>query len=284
MRTLLQRPWHARKPPLQPDTRRRARRASRFGGQLRWHARTAARRLPVTKDAATAPSPGASLRPRRRELRHASQDQRTPPAYHDVGAKDKIAARWRFLSDRGARGAVLPRVVQSNNGAFWNGVHRLRSADSCDRPGKHSRRDPCALVGGVCVVSAAGLAFLFAGMTVVFQALPVSGGFHWAASFLLLLCLALPFNWVAFGPGERQFTSTTTAGAGSQREPVSESEGRIVFGLAALLVNALAVAAVVKAFRCSPSPKPDGTLPLEEATTLPAPHRLRPHPPPRAVR
>lgn len=134
------------------------------------------------------------------------------------------------------------------------------------------------------VVAAAGLAFLFAGMTVVFQALPVSGGFHWAASLLLLLCLALPYNWVAFGPGERQFTSTTTAGAGSRSEPVSESEGRIVFGLAALLVNALAVAAVVKAFRRSPSPKPDGTLPLEEATTLPAPHRLRPHPPPRAVR
>lgn len=49
-------------------------------------------------------------------------------------------------------------------------------------------------------------------------------------------CFVVIFNWIAFGPGEREFTRGKSGSVGA---PVSESEGRLVFGLFAGALDAL---------------------------------------------
>ncbi len=71
-----------------------------------------------------------------------------------------------------------------------------------------------------------------------------------------LLAFVVVFNWIAFAPGERNFTrKVTTSWTGplreqvAQREQVSEREGRIVFGAFSLLMDGLILYGVVKAMR-----------------------------------
>lgn len=49
-------------------------------------------------------------------------------------------------------------------------------------------------------------------------------------------CFVGLFNWIAFGPGEREFTRGKSGSIGT---PVSETEGRLVFGLFAGALDAL---------------------------------------------
>lgn len=64
-----------------------------------------------------------------------------------------------------------------------------------------------------------------------------------------LLCFVLTFNWIAFGPGERQFTRKTSTSLASSTttstSPASELEGRVVFGIFALLMDAVLVYGLV---------------------------------------
>lgn len=48
---------------------------------------------------------------------------------------------------------------------------------------------------------------------------------------IAMLSFVLIFNWAAFGSGERNFTSKTNVNGYTTSEKVSETEGRIVFGL-----------------------------------------------------
>jgi len=61
------------------------------------------------------------------------------------------------------------------------------------------------------------------------------------------------FNWVAFGPGERQFTTRTSAsGPGisySTKQPVSETTGRLVFGIFAGAMDAVILFGLYKALK-----------------------------------
>ena len=76
------------------------------------------------------------------------------------------------------------------------------------------------------VVTAAGMAFALAGLMVSINAAKdFSGADHrylqWiynALVILLMLAFTVPFHWVAFGPGEREFSSTVGIG------PVSVSK------------------------------------------------------------
>lgn len=57
-------------------------------------------------------------------------------------------------------------------------------------------------------------------------------------SWLFLMTLALPFNWIAFGVGERQFSGSLSLGAVLMNNiSPGESEGRVVFGIFALLLD-----------------------------------------------
>ena len=52
--------------------------------------------------------------------------------------------------------------------------------------------------------------------------------------------LALSFDWIAFGPGERHFTAGASASATAVHAPVGAGLGRFAFGIGALLLDAAA--------------------------------------------
>lgn len=52
--------------------------------------------------------------------------------------------------------------------------------------------------------------------------------------------LALSFDWIAFGPGERRFTGGASASGAGVHTPVSPGLGRFAFGIGALLLDAAA--------------------------------------------
>jgi hypothetical protein len=63
---------------------------------------------------------------------------------------------------------------------------------------------------------------------------------------LAFCCFLGIFNWIAFGPGEREFTHGKSGSIGT---PVSETEGRLVFGLFAGALDALILYGVYRVLR-----------------------------------
>jgi hypothetical protein len=64
-----------------------------------------------------------------------------------------------------------------------------------------------------------------------------------------LTLFALPFHWVAFGPGPRAFSGSISLPfiAGSQRS--GEMSGRIMFGIGAVLIDLMILGICVKLIR-----------------------------------
>ena len=86
----------------------------------------------------------------------------------------------------------------------------------------------------------AGLAFVFAGALMLLPERLASLRLPLGA--LMVTSLALVFDWVAFGPGERQFTgSLSVSGGAAASAPVGETAGRVFFGLFALLFDIAAI-------------------------------------------
>ncbi|HET7364598.1 MAG TPA: hypothetical protein VFJ70_13610 [Burkholderiales bacterium] len=85
----------------------------------------------------------------------------------------------------------------------------------------------------------AGLAFVFAGAFVLLPERLATT--RLALGVLMVTSLALVFDWVAFGPGERRFTGTVGAGGAAVSSPVGETAGRAFFGLFALLFDIAAI-------------------------------------------
>ena len=81
----------------------------------------------------------------------------------------------------------------------------------------------------------AGLMFVFAGM---YMALPAESKWRSLLATLVVTCFALTFDWVAFGPGERKFTSNIM---GIQWIS-GELSGRVAFGFFAILLDIFAAA------------------------------------------
>jgi hypothetical protein len=85
----------------------------------------------------------------------------------------------------------------------------------------------------------AGLAFVFAGALML---VPESRApLRLPLGALMVTSLALVFDWVAFGPGERQFTGSLGAGRAAVSSPVGEMAGRVFFGLFAVLFDIAAI-------------------------------------------
>ena len=97
------------------------------------------------------------------------------------------------------------------------------------------------------VIAAVGIAFALAGAMVALNGFKSSFGDHivfkWAYNILLLVFLILftaPFNWVAFGTGERSFSGSGSVGVGAvsvTQSGAGETSGRLVFGLGAILMD-----------------------------------------------
>ncbi len=89
------------------------------------------------------------------------------------------------------------------------------------------------------VLVAASSMFVIAGFMIL---LAENERLAWLRSIVLwlfVLCLALPFNWVAFGEGERKFSGTSSFLGFITHSTTGESEGRLVFGFFALLMDVL---------------------------------------------
>jgi hypothetical protein len=110
------------------------------------------------------------------------------------------------------------------------------------------------------VVGACGGAFLlFGGWTAAVYALGYdpqrpektlpSPGVQLMAFVPGMLLFAAPFHWIAFGPGPRQFSTTLSIPFLSTRTGSSGLSGRIAFGLGAVVIDAILVAAVIRLVR-----------------------------------
>ena len=85
----------------------------------------------------------------------------------------------------------------------------------------------------------AGLVFVFAGALVLLP--PRLASLQLPLTALMTTALAVVFDWVAFGPGERRFSGSASVPGISVGGPTSELPGRIFFGLFALLFDLAAV-------------------------------------------
>ena len=94
------------------------------------------------------------------------------------------------------------------------------------------------------VIAAVGVTFSLAGAMVMLNGLKSGFGDHvlfkWAYNGMLLVFMVLfaaPFHWVAFGSGERSFSSSTSLGAVSVTQSGGETGGRLAFGIGAILMD-----------------------------------------------
>jgi hypothetical protein len=67
--------------------------------------------------------------------------------------------------------------------------------------------------------------------------------------FCIVGLLVAVSAWVAFGPGERHFSTTVSSFAGTRSSQASERTGRIVFGTGAIAIGIFWVAATVVSVR-----------------------------------
>jgi hypothetical protein len=110
--------------------------------------------------------------------------------------------------------------------------------------------DPKGVHAPLWVVTCAGLAFLLAGLTVALGAaspatdsdgaLPPSAPLalrmtQYLVGLAIVASLALVGSWVAFGPGERYFTTSVSLPFWSDTRAANEWSGRIAFGIGAVL-------------------------------------------------
>lgn len=111
----------------------------------------------------------------------------------------------------------------------------------------HLGKAPDTLVMDAVAGSLAGLAFALAGaILVVPERRP---GIRSLIGALMVTCVAMLFDWVAFGPGERRFrggVSFVHIGAAS---PLSDMSGQALFAIGAVLFNLLALWAWVRTRR-----------------------------------
>ena len=70
-----------------------------------------------------------------------------------------------------------------------------------------------------------------------------------------LILFAAPFHWIAFGSGPRQFSGSFSIPFLSMRRGAPELPGRIMFGLGALMIDLILVAAVVRLARAKAKAK-----------------------------
>ena len=85
----------------------------------------------------------------------------------------------------------------------------------------------------------AGLVFVLAGALVLLPARLIA--LQLPLTALMVTALAVVFDWVAFGPGERRFTGSVSVPGVAVHGPTGELAGRIFFGLFAALFDIAAL-------------------------------------------
>ncbi len=101
--------------------------------------------------------------------------------------------------------------------------------------------DPSTIHAPLWVLGAAGMVFILAGMMILLAGNDRLAWLNNLVIWLFVVCMAAPFNWVAFGEGERHFRSTSTVMGTASSGAASESEGRIIFGIVAVVMDLVVV-------------------------------------------
>jgi hypothetical protein len=103
------------------------------------------------------------------------------------------------------------------------------------------------------LVAVVGLVFTLAGMMVIVQGLSSRYGdflpkYVYNGLLLVFMVLfALPVHWVAFGSGERQFSSSVgMSNLSVTQSSTGEIEGRLVFGIGAIIMDFIIIYIVYK--------------------------------------
>ena len=117
--------------------------------------------------------------------------------------------------------------------------------------------DPSSFNAPRWVVGAAGGIFMLAGMLVAIQGSFGPDGMQtklylWLQFLIGLAFMALfssVFLWVGFGPGEREFSTSTSIGLVSTSGSGSVSSGRLIFGAAGLLMVFFTIAMAISNLR-----------------------------------
>jgi hypothetical protein len=110
--------------------------------------------------------------------------------------------------------------------------------------------DPAKVHAPGWVIVVCGISFIGAGLAILSTKWSRDGQPQAIYGFMILAGLTVVCNWVAFGAGERHFSSSTSInGAKIASHPVDERNGRIVFGVAALILDLMLVAGVVRLVR-----------------------------------
>lgn len=101
------------------------------------------------------------------------------------------------------------------------------------------RVDPDTIHSPRWVLAAAGMVFMIGG--VMAGAGPTHALLNDVLAGVLIGCMASIATWIAFGPGEREFTGSVSLGPVAIGGESGASVGRIAFGVSSILLWALVV-------------------------------------------
>jgi hypothetical protein len=106
-----------------------------------------------------------------------------------------------------------------------------------------------------------GMVFAFGGLLLAVP--PRYARLRAAAAAVLVTAMALTADWVAFGPGERRFGAHVGAGIVGVHGRASETLGRTVFGVGAVILDLFAVLLWVRGFRRHWKDEESGNVPRD---------------------
>lgn len=107
--------------------------------------------------------------------------------------------------------------------------------------------DPAKIHAPQWVIVVCGLVFVCGGLAVLSATWSRDARPQPLLGVAILIGLTLVCNWVAFGEGERRFTSTTSVNdTVLDSRPVDEGTGRFVFGISAIILDLILLALLIK--------------------------------------
>lgn len=108
--------------------------------------------------------------------------------------------------------------------------------------------DPSSVHAPGWVIVLCGVVFALAGVMVCLNG-KTGEWMNEAFALLLMVCFATVFSWVAFGPGERQFSGGASAGGVGVGGSVGSTAGRVAFGIGAVMMWMFVVAIGAKSLK-----------------------------------
>jgi hypothetical protein len=137
------------------------------------------------------------------------------------------------------RDAPIPPVVKWLFGPLLLAVGGLELAVASGWIGLDASR----LHAPLWLLGATGVSFVSIGLVLLMDGIEALERVKGWLAFVFLVSFTSIFNWVAFGPGERHFTTSSSVGVGpvgvSSASSGHELGGRIAFGIFAVLLDLL---------------------------------------------